>query len=127
MISPNITMMIIWIAGAASLFGAAALSWLVYYRTQYTAPYAFALSSGAFAVAFLLNAFMRSPLGYEYATQLILVQRSAFITAAILQVLAIDALAASYNDHRSLLRRFLAPIERWYLEQSEDDKWIKSL
>ena len=128
MIDPSLTMTIIWLVAGALLLGSAALAWVTYCHTRYTVPYAFALASFAFGVVMVINAYIRSPWGYQNALQLIILQRSVFIMGAVLQCLAVDALAASYNGHRSMLRKVLAPLERWYIERNgEKDPWPENL
>lgn len=121
MIDVSLTMTVIWLLAGLLLMLAAGISWITYCDTRYVAPYAFALSTFLFGVSVLLSAFARSPWGHEYAMQLIVFNRAAMVTGAVLQFLAVDALAASYNAHRSLLNKALRPIERWYDRLHEGD------
>ena len=121
MIEHNITMTIVWLCAGGLLLTAAGIAWNTYCDTHYTAPYAFALSTLMFAMSMLLSAVARSPLFHDYAADLIIFNRTAMVMGAFLQFLAVDALAASYNGHRSLLNKALGPVERLYQHWHEGD------
>lgn len=120
MVGPSYTLVVVFLAGGALIGAAMVMAWLAYLHTRFVTPYAFAVASLMFLLVFLLNAFMRSPVGYPYVETAIIIQRTAFMMGAIMQFLAVDALAASYNGHRSLLRRLLRPAERRYLRWHEE-------